>query len=332
MTEEPIRAGLVGLGKMGIVHSCILKILPNVQLMALCEKSRMTRRFLKKVFEGVPIVDDVEGLIDFDLDAVFVTTPIHSHFAVAKAIYLNKIAPHLFVEKTLANDYGQAKELCGLANSYGGVNMVGYLRRFYVAFGKAKDLLSKNTIGQVSSFKAYAYSSDFLGVREGVAAPESRGGVLKDLGCHAIDIALWFFGDLRVDSVGPISPPGCGHEDYVSFNSSGSDGLEGQFSVSWRVEQYRLPEVGFSIIGSRGKIVVNDDKVELQTSDGDSHMWFRHDLNDNVPFWLGLPEYYREDLYFAESVAEHRSTEPDFHAASKVDEIISQVERRIDEG
>jgi predicted dehydrogenase len=331
MTKEPIRAGLVGLGKMGLVHSCILKVLPNVQLTALCEKSRMTRRFLKKVFDGVPIVDDVEKFADFDLDAVFVTTPIPSHFAVAKIIYLGEIAPHLFVEKTLANNYSQAKELCGLADSFGGINMVGYLRRFYVTFGKARDLLSENAIGEVSSFKAYAYSSDFLGAREGVAAPGSRGGVLRDLGCHAVDLALWFFGDLRVDSVKPISPSNCGCEDYVSFNSSNSHGLEGQFSVSWRVEHYRLPEVGFSIIGSRGKMVVNDDKLELQMSTGDSQTWFRHDLNDNVPFWLGLPEYYREDLHFADSVAEHRRAEPDFHAASKVDEIISQAEKRIGE-
>lgn len=331
MTEEPIRAGLVGLGKMGIVHSCILKVMPNVQLAALCEKSRLTRRFLRKVFAGIPIVDDVERLVDLDLDAVFVTTPIPFHFLVAKTIFLRKVAPHLFVEKTLANSYAEAKELCNLADRFGGVNMVGYLRRFYVTFSKARHLLSENAIGDLSSFKAYAYSSDFLGVKGEGVAPRSRGGVLKDLGCHAVDLALWLLGDLRIDSVERISPSSYECEDHVGFSASNSHGLEGQFSVSRRVEHYRLPEVGFSIVGSHGKIVVTDDKVELQMSNGDSQTWFRHDLNDNVPFWLGLPEYYREDLHFVDSIAKHRPAEPDFNAASKVDEIISQVEKRVNE-
>lgn len=331
MSEEPIRAGLVGLGKMGIVHSCILKVLPNVQLAALCEKSRLARWFLSKAFAGIPIVDDVGELADLDLDVVFVTTPIPSHFPVAKTIFLKKVSPHLFVEKTLANSYVEATELCNLADRFGGVNMVGYLRRFYVTFGKAKDLLSENAVGDLSSFKAYAYSSDFLGVKEEAVALGSRGGVLKDLGCHAVDLALWFFGDLRIDSVERTSPSDYGFGDFLSFNVSNSYGLEGQFSVSRRVEQYRLPEVGFSINGSSGRMVVTDDKLELQRSNGDSQTWFRHDLDDNVPFWLGLPEYYREDLCLVDSIAKHRSAEPDFHAASRVDEIISQVEKRTDE-
>lgn len=41
---------------MGLVHSCILNVLPNVQIAAICEKSGLIRRFAKKLFNGVQIL------------------------------------------------------------------------------------------------------------------------------------------------------------------------------------------------------------------------------------------------------------------------------------
>lgn len=322
-----MRVAVIGLGKMGILHSCILKVIPNVEVAALCEKSGVIRRFLKKVFAGARIVDDLEKLADLELDAIYVTTPIPSHFTIAKTIYLKNMARNLFVEKTLTTNYHEAQELCGLADRSGGVNMVGYLRRFYVTFRRAKELLSQGVMGEISSFEAYAYSSDFCEVKQGISASAARDGVLRDLGCHAVDLALWFFGDLQVASAEVVSRSGSCLGDCVNFGVKGFNGLKGKFSVSWGMEGYRIPEVGLSVIGPGGKMVVNDDKVELMLNDHRPSVWYRHDLNDNVPFWLGLPEYYHEDLHFVESVNEGHVAEPSFYVASKVDKIISQVEK-----
>lgn len=330
LAGKSLKVAVVGMGKMGVLHSCILNVLPNVRLVALCEKSVFTRRLLGKLFNEVRIVDDVENLTDLDLDAVFVATPIPSHYRVAKALIEDDVARNLFVEKTLAANYAEAKELCEVAKTSGGINMVGYLRRFYVTFRKAKDLLSQSNIGEISSFTAYAYSSDFLGIKKETASSLARGGVLKDLGCHAIDLALWFFGDLEVYAAGSLPAIREGSGDCLNFNVRSADGAEGEFNVSWRMESYRTPEIGFSITGSKGIVEVNDDRVELRLKGGKSKSWYRHNLDDNVPFWLGLPEYYREDLYFVKSVMEDHEAEPSFCAASKVDDIIGQVEKRGD--
>lgn len=324
-----MRVAVIGLGKMGILHSCILKVIPSVEVAALCEKSGIIRRFLRKVFAGARIVDDVEKLADSELDAVYVTTPIPSHFPIAKTIYSEKTSNNLFVEKTLATNYYEAQELRRLADRSGGVNMVGYLRRFNVAFRKAKELLSQGTIGEISSFEAYAYSSDFCQVKQGTSASVARGGVLKDLGCHAIDLALWFFGDLQVASAEVKSLSANCPRDCVNFRVEGFSGLEGKFNVSRCMEGYRMPEVGLSIVGSRGSVAVNDDRVELMPNDSRSSVWYRHDLNDNVPFWIGLPEYYREDIHFVKSFNEGHAAEPSFYVASKVDGIISQLESNV---
>ncbi|MDH5771199.1 MAG: hypothetical protein OEZ25_07935, partial [Candidatus Bathyarchaeota archaeon] len=88
------------------------------------------------------------------------------------------------------------------------------------------------------------------------------------------------------------------------------------------------PEFLLLIKGSKGIMRVNDDKLELKLDDGKSFTWYRHDLNDNVFFWLGASEYVREDEYFVRSVLEGRSAEPSFYTASKVDYIIDQVRCR----
>jgi predicted dehydrogenase len=322
LSRERLRVAVVGLGKMGLLHASILNVLPNVELAALCDKSTMILKFCKKVFHKVRIVDDVTSLTSSDIDMVYVTTPVFSHSVVAKNVYLKGISRNLFVEKTLASTYDEAKELCELAKSFGGISMVGYMKRFAVTFRKAKDLLNQETLGQAISFEAYAYSSDFLGSKK---SSRSRGGALRDLGCHVVDLALWFFGDLQVDSVELRSPAEIGSETSVYFSVRNSNGLEGEFNVSQCMENYRLPEVGLLIRGSKGVAKVNDDRVDLNTNDGKSFRWYRHDLNDNVVFWLGEPAYFREDQYFAKSVLEGCKVEPCFYTASKVDYIIDQV-------
>lgn len=324
-----MRVAVVGLGKMGLLHASLLNVLPNVQVAAVCDKSGMLRKFLRKVFSGVSMVDDVQKLSDLNLDAVYVTTPISSHFPIVKAVYLDRMARNLFVEKTLASSYDEAEELCKLSRGFGGVNMVGYVRRFAVPFRKVKELLAQKAVGELVSFNAYAYSSDFIESENGSGASASRGGVLQDLGCHVIDLALWFFGDLEVNRAKLTSPSG---GDSVSFNVGGSGGLEGEFSVSWCVGEYRVPEVGFSISGSEGSIEVNDDKVELKLKNGESSSWRRHDLRDNVAFWLGAPEFFRENECFVKSVVDGSSTESSFQSASKVDQVIDQVKRGVGEG
>ena len=315
---------------MGLLHASILNTLPNVELAALCDKSSLIRKLCEKMIGEVRVVDDVEKLSDLGLDVAYVTTPIPSHFIVMDILYSQKIAHNVFIEKTLASSPDEAKKLCELAKSFGGINMVGYMKRFAVTFRKANDLLKQNALGDAVSFDAYAYSSDFFGVENGSGKSAARGGVVRDLGAHVIDLALWFFGDLEVNSVKLEQPKDGDSEDSAQFSVDGADGLEGEFSISWCKENYRMPEFGLAIKGSEGTMNVNDDRVELTLNNGKASRWYRHDLKDNVGFQLGGPEYFREDDYFIRSVLEKHNAEPSFNTASKVDYIIDQVKSRAE--
>lgn len=324
-----LRIAVVGIGKMGLLHAGILSSLPNVELVALCDKTAMILRFARKVFAptGVKVLNDIEELAGLDLDAAYVTTPISSHAAIVRELYASETARNVFVEKTLASNYEEARVLCELTQRIKGVNMVGYMKRFAVTFRKAKDLLDKKALGEISSFDAYAYSSDFLGLDPNSKTTASRGETLRDLGCHAIDLALWFFGGLQVESLKP-KPTTNETSDLASFTVSSSVGVKGKFSVSRSMEGYRYPEICFSIVGSKGTLRVNDDTLEFKQDHGGSFTWYRHDLSDNVDFWLGEAEYFREDQHFIRSILDGHGAEPDFCTASKVDSVIDDVKAR----
>ena len=331
MSRDALRIAVVGLGKMGLLHASILNTMPNVQLAAVCEKNSLTRKLLKKILPEVPFVTDVGNLAGLGIDAVFVTTPIAYHFNVAAEVYKKRLARHVFVEKPLTSSYPESKELCELAAGSGGINMVGYLRRFMVTFMKTKELLAQDPIGELVSFTMNAFSSDFCGIVKNPQASIARGGVLRDLGSYAIDLSLWFFGDTQLRSAKIEGLTGPSAEDAAHLTvERESDGLRGEISVSWCVEGYRMPEVNLSIKGSKGTIEVNDDNIRLALNNGHRSTFYRHSLDDNVEFWLGGPEYYREDAYFVKSITTQSTAEPSFKSASRVDLLIDKIQKEAE--
>ena len=322
MRPEKLRVAVVGIGKMGLVHASILNVLPNVELVALCDKSSFIRKFSAKLFGKINVVDDVAKLSNFDVNTVYITTPIPSHYFIAKEICSTEKPVNLFVEKTLESNYKAAVELVSLVQNSKSSNMVGYMKRFAVTFQKAKELLNQGAIGSIHSFEAHAYSSDFFGINNPSKISSSRGGVLSDLGSHVIDLSLWFFGDFQVQ---PNQTSNGDVQNTVQFNVRSEELVEGAFDVSWCKEGYHVPEFGLLIKGSSGKIVVDDDVVRLESASRKSIQWYRHDLNDTVGFLLGAPEYFREDEYFVKSILNGDNAEPSFGTASKVDYIIEKV-------
>lgn len=321
-----LKVGIVGLGKMGLLHAGILNFLPNVKISAVCDKSRLILNFSKKVFEDVNLVNDIQKLSRYDLDLVYVTTPIFSHYPITKSLFLEGITKNVFVEKTLGSSYEEAQDLCNLAKESKGVNMVGFMKRFAVTFNKAKNLLSEGILGDITSFKASAFSSDFLGKRN-LKKTDSTGGDLRDLGSHAIDLAHWFFGDFQVDDF--ASKTISNSENSSFFNVKQLDlAINGSFHVSRCMQGYRMPEISVYVRGSNGSLNVNDDQVILKLNSDTPLVWYRHDLQDKVDFLLGGSEYFREDQLFVNSIINSKHVESDFPNAAKVDFIIDQVMER----
>jgi predicted dehydrogenase len=331
ISMKKLRVAVIGLGKMGLLHAGLLGSMNDVELVALCDQKKLLLRIAKKVFkEKITVVNNIQALANLNLDAVYVTTPIPTHYRVIDSIYDGNIARNIFVEKTLSWHADESNKLCQKAKESNGANMVGYQKRYSVTFVKAFKLLKDQAIGDLTNFKAYAYSSDFLGVKREDAFKifASRGGVLRDLGSHAISLALWYFGDLRSVVPDDKSDAGPNYGETVSFQSKAGN-LEGSIEASWCKEGYRMPEIGVLIEGDKGNLIVNDDKVFVKFKNGSSQELFRQDLDDSVNFVLWSPEYYREDRNFVECALNGYIPNPNFFEGAKVDQIIESVTRNL---
>lgn len=323
---KTVRVAVVGLGKMGLLHASILNTMPNVEIVALCDKSWVLSKLAKKLFKTAEVVNDVARLTDLSVNSVYVTTPISSHYAIIKTLISRRIAENIFVEKTLASSWDMAKELCELTQNFHGATMVGFMKRFSVTFRKAKSILDQEVLGKIRSFEAYAFSSDFSKAQQGSKKSTLRGGVLRDLGSHVIDLAVWFFGEFEVHSASLESIIDESSEDSANFEVAKA-GLKGQFSISWCIDKYRMPSFGVSVVGSKGIMKVDDYSLNLDLNNGAIHRWFKQDLDDSVNFLLGEPEYYRENEAFVKSILSGGRVEPSFETASRTDYIIDRVKK-----
>jgi predicted dehydrogenase len=325
--ERKVRLAVIGLGKMGLLHASLLKVFPQVELVAICDKSALLTRIGKKMFTptGVTVFNDVEKFSGLNLDAVYVTTPIASHYLIVNTLLTKGITQNVFCEKTLSANYEQSKELVEMAQKVGATTMVGFMKRFSVIFGKTKQLLDQKDLGEPLSFKAFAYSSDFQGLTKESKSSVARGGALRDIGCHVIDLGLWLLGDLKVGQVTSCVKSDPETETSVSFTASKSNEFEGTFEISQSMANYRLPEFGLLIECSKGKIDVNDDRLIVTPNNSAQKKWYKQDLNDSVPFFLGESEYFRENQLFLSSVEHKRQAAPSFEDASKVDCVIDEV-------
>ncbi len=321
--NQQLRIGIVGLGKMGLLHATLLNSMPGTSVVGICEKKKTLVWYGKDLFPGIRLVNKIEDFAGLNVDAVIVSTPIPSHFSIIQSIYDIGVT-NLFVEKTLAANGTQSTKTCELARKAGsGVNMVGYMARYAVTFQKAKEIMDASAIGKPTSFKAYAYSSDFIGIED---KSYLRGGVIRDLGCHVIDLASWYFGHLSVKTsvLNPMQP--ANGESHGHFTVNNPDGLPGEFDISWCKEGYRIPDYGLVISGDQGTIEVDNDKVSV-TFGNNKRTWHRADLNDNAAFMVNAPEYFREDASFINAILKRFSATPDFDTACEVDRFIDQVKQ-----
>jgi predicted dehydrogenase len=326
--DKKLKVGVVGLGKMGLLHASILNVMPNVQLVALCDKSWLMRKLAKSTLKELIVTDKLSDMSNLNLDVIYVTTPIPSHYGIVKEIYIKDIARNVFVEKTLSSRYTQSEDLCRLADNSNGHTMVGYMKRFSVTFRKAKELLDQGVLGSLVSFDAYAFSSDFFGVqRDSVSS--ARSGVLEDLGSHVSDLALWFFEDL-FSSIS-VSSSFAQKHDSVYFEVVCSNNFKGKFDISWVKEGYRMPEFQLMIRGTKGTIKVDDNELVFALEGEHPRTWHRQDLGDHVAFFLGESEYFRENDHFIKSIILNSKSEPSFQTATKVDYLLEQVRNKTNE-
>lgn len=183
---KKISIALIGCGYWGekILHT-ILKH-NNFDLKYCCDTKNNTLKNLKKLLEKnsrINFINNINIIFnDKNIDAVFIATPLITHFQLVKKSLEAK--KHVLVEKPITTNILEAKKLLLLSKKVNKLCMVDHIFLYDDAIIEIKKLINNKNFG---IFKT------FLSSRENYGPFRKGESVLWDLGIHDIYIARYFF-------------------------------------------------------------------------------------------------------------------------------------------
>jgi hypothetical protein len=130
-----LKIGIFGVGHLGKFHISNWQTIANVSIVGFYDPSDTNAEEAIKKF-GIKRFDDMSSLLDA-VDAVDIITPTQFHFPVCEAA-LRK-SKHVFVEKPLANNMDEARQLIKLIGEAKVKFQVGHVERFNPAFQALKN-------------------------------------------------------------------------------------------------------------------------------------------------------------------------------------------------
>jgi len=202
---EKINLGVIGLGYIGKVHLRNCLNLKSVRVVAAADTSKKALNYAK-AFGVKQLFTDYRELLKLkDLDAVIISLPTHLH--AESAISAMEEGKHVFLEKPLAPNVEEGREIVSVARKNGVKFMVGYPLRFAPEFVSLKSRMESGVLGDIQM----AYGVDiaagpfFHGAESTTPRPVPEwwlnkeltgGGALMDLGCHMINLLRWYLGEV----------------------------------------------------------------------------------------------------------------------------------------
>lgn len=328
-----VRAGIIGLGKMGISHCAILGAHPDVDLVAVCDTSSLLNEVFKK-HTRFEFFTDYKKMIDtMNLDCIVIASPTKYHADMVSYALNNNV--NVFCEKPFALNAEEGKTLAKLASDLKLVNQVGYHNRFIGTFNEAKRLLDVNVLGELYHFLGESYGPVVLKEKVGTWRSEKGqgGGCLYDYASHTIDLINFILGKpVKVRGTQLKSIYSADVEDAVYSSLTLQNGLTGQLSVNWSDDTYRKMSTQITVLGKKGKIIVDATELKIYLKEENKSFglekgWttrYITELTDLVNYNLRGEEYTAQIDHFIECIkTKNINNISSFSSATNTDELIA---------
>lgn len=198
-----IKVGVIGLGKMGMLHLKNCRFIDGVKVVSVSDISEQRLKRAKDLGIKQLYVDYKDLLKSADVDAVIVTLPNFMHAEIiCRAAELGK---DVFVEKPLARTVDECDKIIDAARKNNVKVMIGHNYRFFDNVEKVKDEFESGIVGDIelSTFELvlngpFAPSVEPTPVPEWYFSKDNLGMGCLDSGYHLIDLFQWFFGEAEV--------------------------------------------------------------------------------------------------------------------------------------
>lgn len=139
--------GLIGAGNWGQKLLCAFDKVSKVKYFSNKSNLELHEKLKEKYPHITPTLNYKEILKDKEVEAVIISTPIKTHYPIAKeALSHNK---HVFIEKPLCNTVEEGKELINIAKSKDLTSFVGHIFLYEPAYNYLKKLVNISDIEKI---------------------------------------------------------------------------------------------------------------------------------------------------------------------------------------
>lgn len=244
-----LRFGIVGYGYWGpqLVRNLSSLAGSSVSFIADLDEERLAQA--QAYYRQTKLTRNVADLINSDIDAMVIATPIRTHYPLARAALLAD--KHVFVEKPLATTVAEVEELVALARERNRVLMVGYTFLYHRAVQELHRIIAEGQLGKL-------YYIDTQRLNLGIFRSDVN--VIWDLGPHDLSILRYV---LNADPVS-VRATGAAHiqpdiEDVAYIHLRYADGMIAHLQLSW-LHPSKVRR--FTFVGDR-RMVLYDDTEPL---------------------------------------------------------------------
>lgn len=314
-----VKIAIVGLGDWG--KNIVRNFNQVASVIAVCDLNPITAATIARQYQVANMTFE-QILANQEIDAIAIATNKAHYNLVKQALYANK---HVFVEKPLANNLQQGKDLYKIAQQMNKKLMVGYLLHYHPAFIELKKLHANNLLGNIN----YIYSNRLA---FGKFMPEED--VLLNLASHDISMLLSLLGKPKCLTVFADTFLIKNVIDQAILRFKFSEQQHGHIFVSWF---HPLKERKLVINGSKAMAVFDD------LADWPKKLCLYHHVIDkqaNVAILKNLhPEYIkiydstepllRETKYFIECIEKDLSPLTSIEESLDILDLIDQATRQL---
>ena len=271
-----IKIGVVGCGYWGPQIVRNLNELPSARLTAVADARDDRLASIRQRFPGLKLYRSHAELLESDVEAVVIATPIHTHHRLAMdAIRAGK---HVLIEKPLAASSIEALELMEFARTNNRIVMVGHTFIYNPAVQELRRLVRDGGLGNIYYVDAARLSLGLF---------QSRADVIWDLAPHDISILMYVLGTAPVEVSARGSRCVQDHiHDVAYLELIFENGVSAHVHVSW-LDPAKVRRI--TVVGDRKMAVYNDvslvEKIRvydtgvgtpMTNSFGEFQMSYRH--------------------------------------------------------
>ena len=193
MIDNVIKFGIIGIGKIGTIHSQSSRQLNNTEFIAAYHPNIKKAKKFASSNKIKKLYDDLDSFLNnSEIYAIDICTPTHTHYdLIIKCLDAGK---KVLVEKPITRTLQEFDELVKYIGNSSKNLMVAQYCRFIPEYKMAKKIIARGEIGTPISVRAHRrVSAPIYG--EWFFDEKKSGGIILDLMIHDIDAVIWMLGD-----------------------------------------------------------------------------------------------------------------------------------------